>query len=163
MPSFKHRCKVSLLRIEGRDVFYMQYRHPETGRKVKRSTGKTIRGDAEREAAKWEELLRSGRDNNLELSHDVRTERRAKTMIYFVEAIGTNRVKIGLSINIESRIATLQTGCPVKLAILHAECGGKQRENQLHHQFAADWCHGEWFVFSDAIREYVSVTSGGPI
>jgi integrase len=60
-----HDIKVSLVRFTGRDAFYMQYRHPETGRKVQRTTGKRVRRDAERVAAKWEQNLLTGRDNRL--------------------------------------------------------------------------------------------------
>lgn len=56
---------VTLLRMTGRAAFYMQYRHPETGRKVQRTTRKTNRRDAERTAAKWEAELRAGSDNRL--------------------------------------------------------------------------------------------------
>lgn len=60
-----HDITVTLLRLRGRECFYMQYRHPETGRKVQRTTGKTVRRDAEREAGKWEKELLEGRDNRL--------------------------------------------------------------------------------------------------
>ena len=60
-----NEIEVSLVRFKGRDAFYMQYRHPETGRKVQRTTGKTVRRDAERFAAKWEQDLLAGRDNRL--------------------------------------------------------------------------------------------------
>jgi len=56
---------VSLLTLPGREAFYMQYRHPETGRKSRRSTGKTNRRDAERAAANWERKLRDGKDDRL--------------------------------------------------------------------------------------------------
>jgi hypothetical protein len=56
---------VTLLKRVGQDAFYMQYTHPETGRKIPRTTGKTVRRDAERVAAKWEAELRAGRDNRL--------------------------------------------------------------------------------------------------
>jgi integrase len=57
--------KVSLLWRKAKLCWYMQYRHPETGRKVQKSSGKTNRRDAEREASKWEQKLRSGADDRL--------------------------------------------------------------------------------------------------
>lgn len=53
---------VSLLWRKTKNCWYMQYRHPETGLKVQKSTGKTNRRDAERVASKWEEKVRSGKD-----------------------------------------------------------------------------------------------------
>ncbi len=57
--------RVTLVKLAGREVFYMQYRHPETGQKIRRTTGKTVRRDAERAAAKWEQELLAGKDNRL--------------------------------------------------------------------------------------------------
>lgn len=54
--------KVSLFRRKGRKVFYMQYRDPDTGAKVVKSTEKTRQRDAERAAANWEREVREGRD-----------------------------------------------------------------------------------------------------
>lgn len=56
---------VTLLRRKGTAIWYMQYLHPETGRKVPRTTKKTNRRDAERVAANWEAELRAGKDNRL--------------------------------------------------------------------------------------------------
>src|SRR4051812_4913126 len=57
--------KVTIFKRTGQDVFYMQYTDPETGRKIPRTTKKTVRRDAERVASKWEDDLRAGRDNRL--------------------------------------------------------------------------------------------------
>lgn len=56
---------VTLFRMKGREAFYMQYRHPETARKVQRTTGTKVRRDAERVAGQWEKELLEGRDNRL--------------------------------------------------------------------------------------------------
>ena len=53
--------RVSIFRRKDRELFEMQYRHPVTGQKVRRSTGRRVRRDAERVAAKWEAELREGR------------------------------------------------------------------------------------------------------
>jgi len=53
--------KVTVLRPSGRKFWQMQYRHPDTGLKVRRSCGTTQRREAERLAGKWEAELRAGR------------------------------------------------------------------------------------------------------
>jgi integrase len=45
----------------GRKNFYMRYLDPVTGKQVPRSTGKSIRREADRVAAKWEAELQEGR------------------------------------------------------------------------------------------------------
>jgi integrase len=64
-PMNDPEISVTLFRRKDQDVWQMQYVHPETGRKVQRTTKKTSRRDAERVAGKWEEDLKSGRDNRL--------------------------------------------------------------------------------------------------
>jgi len=54
--------RVSLLRRSGEEIYYMQYRHPVTGGKIRRSTGREDRRGAERAAARWESVLREGRE-----------------------------------------------------------------------------------------------------
>ena len=55
-----NEIRVSIFKRVDRDVYYMQYRDPVTGHKVRRGTGEVKRRDAEREAGKWERELREG-------------------------------------------------------------------------------------------------------
>ena len=57
--------KVSVFRRDGQKIYYMQYRDPVTGDKVRRSTRKMTKRDAERTAAKWEAELIEGRAKKL--------------------------------------------------------------------------------------------------
>jgi len=56
-----NEIKVSLFRPKDSDVFYMQYREPVSGRKIRRTTGKRSRRDAMRVAATWESEIAAGR------------------------------------------------------------------------------------------------------
>lgn len=83
-------------------------------------------------------------------------ETTSDSVVYFLEAAGLDRVKIGWSIKHSNRQKDIQSCCPVTLQVVHTEPGGRPREQALHLQFAADRLHGEWFTFSDAIRNYVA-------
>ena len=63
------------------------------------------------------------------------------------EGDGSGVVKIGRSVDPESRLRTLQTGYPRKLTLLHVEPGGGHLEPKLHERFASLQTHGEWFDF----------------
>lgn len=70
-------------------------------------------------------------------------------MIYFAQAEGTDRVKIGFtSGDPAKRVSELQTGCPYKLRLLASVDGSEQDEGNWHKQFAADREQGEWFRMS---------------
>ena len=56
------KTTVTLVRRADRAGWYMQYRDPETGRKVRRATGTDNKREAERMAGKWEEEIREGKD-----------------------------------------------------------------------------------------------------
>jgi hypothetical protein len=77
------------------------------------------------------------------------------TAIYFIEAIGQDRIKIGKADNPESSLKTLQTGSPVELKLLGILVDKPSRELDLHTQFAADRIHGEWFHATERLREFI--------
>ncbi len=74
------------------------------------------------------------------------------TVTYFIEAIGTSRIKIGKTNHVPRRLATLQTGSPFRLAI-RATTSIPERE--LHRRFRRDRVSGEWFTFTDEIAALI--------
>jgi hypothetical protein len=65
--------------------------------------------------------------------------------VYFIEAAGTDLVKIGIAAVPKDRLRELQTASPHKLSILATMPGGKVAESRLHRHFAASRATGEWF------------------
>ncbi len=70
----------------------------------------------------------------------------AISRVYFLQALDGGPIKIGVSNNPEGRLASLQTGSPVKLRILGTAAGDQRREARLHRKLAAHRLHGEWFA-----------------
>lgn len=63
--------------------------------------------------------------------------------IYFVQR-ADGAIKIGSSIQVKKRIASLETACG-QLKLLH-ECNGTYAvESAFHREFKEDQIHGEWF------------------
>lgn len=92
-------------------------------------------------------------DRSYDLAHDAYEERRKAHYVYFLR-IGS-RVKIGTTTNVDERIAALKTGMPGKPVLSYVAKGGRQLEASLHRKFAADRIHGEWFRFSEAIKQWI--------
>ncbi len=70
----------------------------------------------------------------------------AGLVIYFIEAIGTNRVKIGYTKQtVNQRLAMLRTGSSVELNVIRELDGGPSAEKSLHRFFASARRNGEWF------------------
>jgi hypothetical protein len=65
---------------------------------------------------------------------------------YLVGTEGSPIVKIGWALNPNKRLATLQIGSPMRLAILWTQWGAY--EDHLHAEFDAFRVHGEWFDFA---------------
>jgi hypothetical protein len=72
--------------------------------------------------------------------------------VYFIS--DGERVKIGRSVNIESRLNALQTSTAVPLKLLAAIPGGG-RERELHRRFAHLRIRGEWFRLGDDLRQFI--------
>lgn len=81
-------------------------------------------------------------------------EPEAKT-VYFISR--GDVVKIGIAVDPQQRMASLQTAIPEPLKILHTESGGLDRERVLHAMFAEFRLrpNGEWFKLTEEIQTYI--------
>ncbi|OBU59195.1 GIY-YIG nuclease family protein [Stenotrophomonas maltophilia] len=79
------------------------------------------------------------------------------TWVYVAEALDGNGplyVKVGISRAVESRLLSIQTGCPIKITaakkILLPSCEvARSLESGLHRALAESNSSGEWFRFED--------------
>ena len=91
-----------------------------------------------------------------DLENEVREHKNphSKGYIYLIHMCGTQFLKIGMSLDPETRLHTLQTGNPCLLQIINTWAVGDMRtvEMSLHQQFAAKRVENEsvreWFDFS---------------
>ncbi len=75
--------------------------------------------------------------------------------VYFIEAVGLSRVKIGYSDDPEKRIKQLSTGSPVSLKIYAKVPGNQAMEKEIHQRFSHLRVENEWFHFTNEIKEYI--------
>lgn len=78
---------------------------------------------------------------------------------YFIGA-DTGPVKIGYSVDVAARMASMQAGSPVLLRILAIAPGGAAREAAYHQQFADLRLHGEWFRRTPEIEAEIALLQG---
>lgn len=64
--------------------------------------------------------------------------------VYFI-GCEKHGIKIGVATNVEKRLATLRSCCPISLKVMATRPGGIDRERAYHKQFAEHRLHGEWF------------------
>ena len=74
-------------------------------------------------------------------------------MIYVIEAVGLDRVKIGKSVNPLFRMLSLQSGCPVPLRIVKEFDWHDSIEKIIHSCFGKYRIGGEWFRTDGEINE----------
>ncbi|ESQ10959.1 MAG: GIY-YIG nuclease family protein [Thiohalocapsa sp. PB-PSB1] len=79
--------------------------------------------------------------------------------VYFIEAIGLDRVKIGYSDNPEKRLKQLSTGSPVSLSIYARVPGNQVMEKEIYQRFLHLRVENEWFHFTNEIKEYIEANS----
>jgi len=77
-------------------------------------------------------------------------------MIYFIKNVVSGNFKIGFSDTPRKRLKELQTGSADRLVLIKAIEGDKNREGELHEQFAHDRLDGEWFSPSEEIMSFIS-------
>lgn len=76
-------------------------------------------------------------------------------MIYFIKS-ESGHVKIGYTSNgIESRLASLQSGCPFELTLLKTCDGSMYQEKALHRKFRKYHDRLEWFFLTEEIEEFI--------
>ena len=81
--------------------------------------------------------------------------------VYFAQD-GLGRIKIGVTIDVAARLASLRTGNSTELTLIRfIEGAGHKVEKWLHRRFKADRIQGEWFHFSDEMMT-VSVPDEAP-
>ena len=78
-------------------------------------------------------------------------------MVYLAKLKGENKCKIGYSANPNSRISNMQTGSPSLVYLLSVMDGDKEFEKSLHFKFKDYRIKGEWFIYSDEIKNYFCV------
>jgi hypothetical protein len=75
--------------------------------------------------------------------------------VYFLEAIGLDKIKIGASEDVADRCRVIQGLSPVPLSLLCHVPGGEQLERSLHERFSHLRSHGEWFYATPELREFI--------
>jgi hypothetical protein len=77
-------------------------------------------------------------------------------MIYFVQTDDNRFIKVGKANDPRQRLASLQTGSPVRLKLIGAIPGGHETEHAIHQRFQALRTYGEWFRASDDLLDYIT-------
>ncbi|MGH7140454.1 MAG: GIY-YIG nuclease family protein [Pirellulales bacterium] len=75
--------------------------------------------------------------------------------VYFIEAVGADRVKIGVSSDVGKRFKQLAASFPGPLRLLGTAAGGRAREASLHRRLADFHIGGEWFHLTPGVRAVV--------
>jgi hypothetical protein len=91
-------------------------------------------------------------NKNSEISIDTK-----EGCVYFIGNLEHKWVKIGRTINLSKRLSSIQTGCPCLLEILGyiKSKDANKLEKQMHRKFNRSKMHGEWYVLSKDIMEFI--------
>jgi hypothetical protein len=75
--------------------------------------------------------------------------------VYFMHAVGTNTVKIGYTLNVESRLYQVRSSCPYYVRILFELPGSPRFEAELHSLFSKYKVRGEWFLVVGDLAAFI--------
>jgi hypothetical protein len=84
--------------------------------------------------------------------------------VYILEAVGTDRFKVGSSIDPDSRTRNISVACPFPVALRYVIEGRRGDEREAHAELADQHAHGEWFhgpmaAIVDAVNKAVARTA----
>lgn len=82
--------------------------------------------------------------------------------VYFIESGKNGAVKIGVSVDVESRMRDLQCANPAQLRLIASTPGTHADEHELHRVFASEHISGEWFKGRGAVREFAEKLAADP-
>lgn len=84
--------------------------------------------------------------------------------VYFIEAVGTGRIKIGVANCARSRLKHLDGPCPVELRLLGVLPTDKAGalEKELHARFAEHRVKGEWFAAAPELLAFIAEHADWP-
>lgn len=87
--------------------------------------------------------------------------RREEGRVYFVEAEGTNLIKIGFTrtSGMKRRLEHLRCDCPVPVHVLGGYRGTMATEREEHRRWAHERIRGEWFRGSQSLRVHIKDVS----
>lgn len=79
---------------------------------------------------------------------------RASCRVYFIQDGGM--IKIGISLNPNSRLSQLQRSAARPLTLLGHIAGDRDLEQAIHEKFKRQRVRGEWFKATRAVRTFVA-------
>ena len=89
--------------------------------------------------------------------------------LYIIKEVGKRPpVKVGVSANVEKRLATLQTGNPRKLTLIaKIDMGSSKKayaaEALIHNRFLEQHIHGEWFNYKLRLKRVIKLLDQGEV
>ncbi len=85
-----------------------------------------------------------------------KTPKKEPKWVYFARAGRGNRVKIGTTSSVTSRMKALSHPLVGKLRVIGVVPGGYEVEARMHQRFAEYRIKGEWFRLEDELAEFVA-------
>jgi len=64
-------------------------------------------------------------------------------------------IKIGFTKNVGLRLNSVRTDSPLPVTCLAVHRGSKEDEKLIHEKFKEDRVHGEWFRFSEKLKNHI--------
>jgi hypothetical protein len=79
--------------------------------------------------------------------------------VYFIEAVGAGRIKIGFTSDPLRRFSELVTGSPFPLERIKVIYGDRSTETWWHQKFEDARVHNEWFRATPHLRKAIANTA----
>lgn len=84
--------------------------------------------------------------------------KRVRGVVYFITDEKREYIKIGRTTDLKKRLTQLQTGSPIDLILDYHVLSNDvvSTENRFHEKFSKHRKRGEWFIYSDEIKDFIA-------
>jgi hypothetical protein len=83
-------------------------------------------------------------------------------VVCFIEAAGSGRVRVCIALDVWRVVHEMQPHCPYPIRVIGTVPNRAFNISLVQAQFAEGRLHGEWFVMSDAIRDFIAKNGSTP-
>jgi hypothetical protein len=116
-------------------------------------------GCMENEEARAQLVLERYLDPKGQRQRERQTRMRRPGVVYFIEAIGVEMIKVGFTRDLPKRLADLKTALPIDLRVLTTMPGDRETEARIQAALAEHRVRGEWFR-AHGVLSFLGMTHG---
>lgn len=85
------------------------------------------------------------------------------SVVYFISCKPVKSIKVGVTVNLNARLETIRTGCPLEIELVGTVSGSFDTEKEIHSKLAGWHIRGEWFHLNEFTKQVITEATDGRV